>query len=107
MLAGTEGASYPFWAPDGRAIRFFAGGNLKRIDLAGGTPQVLADAPADRGGTWHVGWRTSRMNLGRSRYTSGPFLAQVASGRCQWQAGASRDGGPMEKNCSMWRPMAA
>jgi hypothetical protein len=24
--AGTEGASFPFWAPDGRAIGFFAGG---------------------------------------------------------------------------------
>lgn len=52
-LAGTEGASYPFWAPDGRAIGFFAGGKLKRIDRAGGTPQVLADAPAERGGTWN------------------------------------------------------
>jgi len=52
-LGGTEGASYPFWAPDGRAIGFFAGGKLKRIDLAGGTPQVLADAPSERGGTWN------------------------------------------------------
>ena len=32
-LAGTEGAGYPFWAPDGRAIGFFADGKLKRIDL--------------------------------------------------------------------------
>jgi Tol biopolymer transport system component len=52
MLAGTEGASFPFWAPDGRAIGFFAEGKLKRVDLAGGAPQVLADAPAGRGGTW-------------------------------------------------------
>ena len=39
-LAGTEGASYPFWAPDGRAIGFFADGKLKRIDLGSGGPQV-------------------------------------------------------------------
>ena len=52
-LAGTEGASYPFWAPDSRAIGFFADGKLKRIDLAGGAPQVLADAPQGRGGTWN------------------------------------------------------
>jgi serine/threonine protein kinase/Tol biopolymer transport system component len=52
-LAGTEGASYPFWAPDSRAIGFFAGGKLKRVDLRGGTPLVLADAPAGRGGTWN------------------------------------------------------
>jgi serine/threonine protein kinase len=52
-LAGTEGARYPFWAPDGRAIGFFADGKLKRIDLGSTVPQVLADAPSGRGGTWN------------------------------------------------------
>ena len=52
-LAGTEGASYPFWAPDGRAIGFFADAKLKRIEIAGGATQVLADAPFGRGGTWN------------------------------------------------------
>jgi serine/threonine protein kinase len=52
-LAGTEGASYPFWAPDSRAIGFFADSKLKRLDLAGGRPQVLADAQIGRGGTWN------------------------------------------------------
>jgi serine/threonine protein kinase/Tol biopolymer transport system component len=52
-LAGTEGASYPFWSPDSRAIGFFADGKLKRRDLSGGPPQVLADAPGGRGGTWN------------------------------------------------------
>ncbi|HET9386257.1 MAG TPA: protein kinase [Gemmatimonadales bacterium] len=52
-LAGTEGASYPFWKPDGRAIGFFADGKLKRIDVAVGAPQVLADAQGARGGTWN------------------------------------------------------
>ena len=35
-LAGTEGASLPFWSPDGRTIGFFAGNKLKRIEVAGG-----------------------------------------------------------------------
>src|SRR6185295_5816135 len=52
-LAGTDGASYPFWAPDGTAIGFFAANKLQRIDLGGGAPQVLADAPSGRGGTWN------------------------------------------------------
>ena len=52
-LAGTEGASFPFWAPDARALGFFAEGKLKKVDLAGGAPQVLADAPNGRGGTWN------------------------------------------------------
>jgi len=51
-LPGTDGATYPFWAPDGRAIGFFADGKVKRIDLSGGAPQTLSDAPSGRGGAW-------------------------------------------------------
>jgi Tol biopolymer transport system component/predicted Ser/Thr protein kinase len=52
-LAGTDGASYPFWNPDGTAVGFFADGKLKRIDAAGGAPQSLTDVPGARGGTWN------------------------------------------------------
>jgi len=52
-LAGTEGAAYPFWSPDSRALGFFADGKLKRIDISGGVAQTLAGAPAGRGGTWN------------------------------------------------------
>jgi eukaryotic-like serine/threonine-protein kinase len=51
-LDGTEGALLPFWSPDGQSIGFFAGGKLKRVDIAGGPPRVLADAPDPRGGSW-------------------------------------------------------
>jgi Tol biopolymer transport system component len=55
-LAGTDGASYPFWSPTSKAIAFFAEGKLKRIDLdGGGRPRVLADAGHGRGGTWNRG----------------------------------------------------
>jgi Tol biopolymer transport system component len=52
-LAGTEGASLPFWSPDARTIGFFAADKLKRIDVAGGSPLVVADAPTPRGGAWN------------------------------------------------------
>jgi Tol biopolymer transport system component len=52
-FAGTEGANYPFWAPDGHSVGFFADGKLKRFDLIGGVVQVVADAPYARGGTWN------------------------------------------------------
>ena len=52
-LAGTEGATYPFWSPDNKALGFFADGKLKRIDISGGPPQTLATAPGGRGGTWN------------------------------------------------------
>src|SRR5262249_33212087 len=53
-LPGTDGATYPFWSPDGGSVAFFADSKLKRIDIVGGAPQVLADASAGRGGAW--GW---------------------------------------------------
>jgi Tol biopolymer transport system component len=52
-LDRTEGASYPFWSPDGKFIGFFADGKLKKVDVSGGRPQVLCDAPNGRGGTWN------------------------------------------------------
>src|SRR5262249_1011325 len=51
-LPGTEGASYPFWSPDGRHIGFFAGSKLKKTEAAGGPVLSLCDAGDGRGGTW-------------------------------------------------------
>jgi dipeptidyl aminopeptidase/acylaminoacyl peptidase len=51
-LPGTEDGTAPFWSPNGRSIGFVAGGKLKRIDVAGGPAQTLADANAF-GGTWN------------------------------------------------------
>jgi hypothetical protein len=45
--------SPPFWSPDSRFIAFFSGGKLKKVDAAGGPPQIICDCPAARGGTWN------------------------------------------------------
>jgi Tol biopolymer transport system component len=52
VLEETDDAAQAFWSPDSRSIGFFAAGQLKRIDLAGGRPRSLAAAPVPRGGTW-------------------------------------------------------
>jgi Tol biopolymer transport system component len=52
-VANTEGASFPFWSPDGQSIGFFADGKLKKLSLAGGPVQTLCDAQTGRGGTWN------------------------------------------------------
>jgi serine/threonine protein kinase len=52
-LAGTDGAVYPFWAPDSRSVGFFAQNKLKRIDLPSNTVQVLTSTSTGRGGTWN------------------------------------------------------
>jgi Tol biopolymer transport system component len=51
-LAGTQGASYPFWSPDGAYVAFFANGKLQKMSASGGSPQALATALAGRGGSW-------------------------------------------------------
>ena len=52
-LAGTDGATYPFWSPDSRFIGFFAGGKLRKIDSSGGPPFTICDSSDGRGGTWN------------------------------------------------------
>jgi eukaryotic-like serine/threonine-protein kinase len=52
-LANTEGASFPFWSPDGQSLGFFADGKLKKLSLGGGPVQTLCDAPTGRGGAWN------------------------------------------------------
>jgi WD40 repeat protein len=54
VMAGTDGAVYPFWSPDGRSIGYFASRKLYRIDVTGGSPQELAEAPVGSGGTWNA-----------------------------------------------------
>jgi serine/threonine protein kinase len=51
-VPGTDRAAHPFWSPDARSIGFFADAKLKRVELAGGPPQILADAPFRGGGSW-------------------------------------------------------
>lgn len=53
-LKGTQGASYPFWSPDGKYLGFFADGKLKKVDVSGGHVQELCDASNGRGGTWNA-----------------------------------------------------
>ena len=77
-LAGTEGASYPFWSPDSASVGFFADSKLKRIDIAGGALQVLANtgtAGTARGGAWSRDGTILFAPL-----TNGPLLKVPAAG---------------------------
>jgi Tol biopolymer transport system component/predicted Ser/Thr protein kinase len=50
LLSGTEGASFPFFSPNGRWIAFSAGGFLKKIAVEGGAPITLGIR--SMGGSW-------------------------------------------------------
>jgi Tol biopolymer transport system component len=51
-LAGTEGTRRPFWSPDSRFLAFMAEGKLKKIDVTGGPPTKICDAPTAVDGSW-------------------------------------------------------
>ena len=55
VLAGTDGASAPFWSPDSRQVAFFSGSELRRVDVETGTIQlVFRTIPGTPwGGTWN------------------------------------------------------
>ena len=72
-LAGTEGATFPFWSPDSRSLGFFANGKLNRVDTAGGPPLAICDALSGRGGAWG----TDTILFG---FLSGPIFRVPASG---------------------------
>jgi serine/threonine protein kinase len=53
-IPGTEGAASVFWSPDSRAIAFFAGDTLKRLDLATGAAVAICKVQRGIGltGSW-------------------------------------------------------
>lgn len=74
ILPGTEGASNPFFAPDGRWVGFFADQKLKKVALDGGAPVTVADAPNPRGEAWgttHAILFSPTNNAGVSRVPAG------------------------------------
>jgi len=53
-VPGTDGASGPFWAADGKGLAFQAEGKLKRVSLDGAAPQTLAEQSFDVStGAWN------------------------------------------------------
>ena len=51
-IPGTEGATNPFFSPDGRWVAFFADERLKKVSMDGGAPVVLAEVLNVRGEAW-------------------------------------------------------
>ena len=55
-LAGTDGASSPFWSPDSEWVGFTTGGNLKKVRVSSGLVQPIAGNISISGGaTWSAG----------------------------------------------------
>lgn len=52
LLEGSDGASDPFFSPDGEWVGFFAHGSLKKLRVTGGTAVALCAARSGLGATW-------------------------------------------------------
>jgi serine/threonine-protein kinase len=51
-LSGTAGARSPFFSPDGQWVGFWAGGELKKVSISGGTPMTLCETRSPLGASW-------------------------------------------------------
>jgi serine/threonine protein kinase/Tol biopolymer transport system component len=51
-IPDTEGATEPFFSPDGQWLGFFAGQKLKKVSVSGGSALTLGDAPFAFGASW-------------------------------------------------------
>ncbi len=75
-LAGTEGASFPFWSPDSRSVGYFASNALLRLNVSGGTPDRVAVLTGiSNGGSW-----SPDGTILFSRQLTGPLWRVAATG---------------------------
>ena len=81
-LQGTDGATSPFFAPDGRWVGFAADNKLQKVSVDGGLPLTLCDSPPLRGASWGeddviVFGTTNTMEEGLFQVPAGGGTAQV------------------------------
>ena len=48
----SEGATFPFFSPNGEWVAFFSQGKLKKALTDGGNPELICELPTFFGGTW-------------------------------------------------------
>ena len=51
-LAGTDGASQPFWSPDSQFIGYVSGSKIRKVPASGGAPKDVCEARDVAGGAW-------------------------------------------------------
>jgi eukaryotic-like serine/threonine-protein kinase len=82
LLPGTEKAHYPFWAPNGQSIGFFAEGKLKRIEVSGGMPTTLCAVTGASGESSGIGgaWSSAGVILFAPKFNGSGLYRVSESG---------------------------
>jgi Tol biopolymer transport system component len=80
VIAGTEGASAPFWSPDSQYIAFFAARALMKVRFKDGTPEKICAAEASPGGG---AWNRDGTILFAPSLSDGFFRVASAGGKPQ------------------------
>lgn len=75
-LERTDGASLPFWSPDGRSIAYFLKGDLYRLDVPDGSPTLLATVGMASFGSWG---RSGVILFSARAGTGAPGIFRVAA----------------------------
>ena len=75
-IAGTEGASAPFFSPDGRWIAYYGAGALQRVSVEGGAALKIADAPP----VWSAAWGSDDQIVFAASASPGGLWRVAASG---------------------------
>ena len=77
-IPGTTGGGgrSPFFSPDGKSVGFYAGGELKKVSIAGGAPATLCKAGNPYGASWGV---DDRIVFGQG--SDGIFGVPAAGGK--------------------------
>lgn len=99
-LAGTEGASHPFWSPTSEMIGFFADGQLKVMNLQGDLPKAIAAVPVSAGGG---SWSASGTIL-FSDWQTGLYRVDPAVGRVARVSTVARSAGEIVQNLPQFLP---
>ena len=77
-IPGTEGGSTPFWSPDSQFIAFFAGRDLKKVQIDKWAVQKICDADSSPGGG---AWNNDGTILFAPNPTDGLFRVPSVGGK--------------------------
>jgi serine/threonine protein kinase len=95
-ISGTEGATSPFFSPDGQWLGFFAAGKLKKISITGGAALTLCDAST--GYADHASWGANDTIVFRSGDLREVVQVSAAGGAAK--STAARD--TKSQNSDLW-----